>query len=594
MTIAMWPPASRMRRTLGVLVVILLLPGSPALAQSVQVTGINAVHRNGQTFVTWKDVEEGERGAKYRYSLYRAPTAIDKETLAHATLVYRGVVNNSAKLFGSDFWPRDRLDPTKPTVPLREGGPPLPLWTGLAVYTTKVDGDAFYAVVATNEDGKALTRVEPGKSATVTAVTERVAPIEPIKVYDSKQRPTYAAQTSISGTKGLPLILGLHGSQAQGGGASDWGDYYTYFGTEAMGYRDGLPGVFSVEERRYETGNVLELKPRDAILHPNGKEPMETYWFGYLSVPQWASHRDRRAYPFTENRLLWLMDWSIKRYGADPDRVYVAGQSMGGWGATTFGLRHPEIFAAIYPTLPRTRQRGLPGLEDGAPRRALMPDGKTDYFERMDMVEFVSQTRTDLPFMGWSIGRRDEFASWKDQVDMARALTASHHAFAFAWNDADHSDQGTRPMELIYKYYDPGKISRKVSYPAFGNSSIDNKPGDGNLQHGDKEGGINLGFAWRDVRDTPDRWTAGLANELAKTDMTVDVTPRRTTEFKPAPGEKFEWTSSAGGSGEVSADRWGLVTVEKVVIRPGQYTTLTISRVGRRVSPRNRRDKARA
>jgi pimeloyl-ACP methyl ester carboxylesterase len=594
MTTAIRPPSSHIGRTLGILVVTLLLPGSTALAQSVEVTGINAVHRNGQTFVTWKDVEEGERGAKYRYSLYRAATPINQEKLAHATLVYRGVVNNSAKLFGSDFWPKDRLDPTKPTVLLREGGPPLPLWTGLAVYTARVDGDAFYAIVATSEDGKALTRVEPGKSATVTAVTERVAPIQPIKIYDSRQRPTYAAQTSISGAKGLPLILALHGSQAQGGGASDWGDYYTYFGTEAMGYRDGLPGVFSVEERRYETGSVLELKPRDAILLPNGKGPMETYWFGYLSVPQWASHRDRRAYPFTENRLLWLLDWSIKRYGADPDRVYVAGQSMGGWGATTFALRHPEIFAAIYPTLPRTRQRALPSLEDGAPRRALMPDGKTDYFERMDMVAFVSQTRTDLPFMGWSIGRRDEFAPWKDQVDMARALTASHQAFAFAWNDADHSDEGTRPMELIYKFYGPTKISRKVSYPAFGNSSIDNKPGDGNPQQGDKEGGINLGFAWRDVLDTPDRWMVSMANELAKTDMTVDVTPRRTREFKPAPGDKLEWTSSAGGSGEVSVDPWGLVTIEKVLIRPRQYTTLTISRVDRRTSPRRRRGKARA
>jgi hypothetical protein len=594
MILATRPLASRIRRTLGALVVTLLVPGSTALAQPLEVTGINAVHRNGQTFVTWKDVAEGERGAKYRYSLYRATTPIEKRTLSNATLVYRGVVNNSAKLFGSDFWPKDRLDPTKPTVALSEGGPPLPLWSGLAVYTAKADADAFYAVVATNEDVKPLTTVEPGRSATVTAVTERIAPIQPIKVYDSKQRPTYAAQTAISGTKGLPLILGLHGSQAQGGGASDWGDYYTYFGTEAMGYRDGLPSVFSVEERRYQTGSVLELKPRDAVLHPSREEPMETYWFGYLSVPQWALHRDRRAYPFTENRLLWLVDWSVKRYGADPDRVYVTGQSMGGWGATTFALRHPEIFAAIYPTLPRTRQAALPGLEDGAPRRAMMPDGKTDYFDRMDMVKFVSDTRTDLPFMGWSIGRRDEFATWKEQVDMARALTAAHHAFAFAWNDAGHSDEGARPMELIYKYYGPDKISRRVSYPAFGNSSLDNNPGNGNPRDGEKQGGINLGFAWRDVVDTPDGWTATLANDLAKADMTVDVTPRRTSRFKPSPGETLRWTSSGGGSGEVTVDRWGLVTVEKIVIRPGQYTTLTISRGERRSSPTRRRTKPRA
>ena len=29
-----------------------------ALGQPLEVTGIEAIHRNGQTFVTWKDVEE--------------------------------------------------------------------------------------------------------------------------------------------------------------------------------------------------------------------------------------------------------------------------------------------------------------------------------------------------------------------------------------------------------------------------------------------------------------------------------------------------------------------------------------------------------
>ena len=42
----------------------------------------------------------------------------------------------------------------------------------------------------------------------------------------------------------------LHASQGQGGPAGDYGDYYLYFATPEMGYRDGLPGVFSVEERR--------------------------------------------------------------------------------------------------------------------------------------------------------------------------------------------------------------------------------------------------------------------------------------------------------------------------------------------------------
>lgn len=154
----------------------------------------------------------------------------------------------------------------------------------------------------------------------------------------------------------------LHASQGQGGGAGEYGDYYLYFATPSMGYRDGLPGVFSVEERRDKEGNYLVLRGRDAIEHPNGLRAMETYWFGYFATPQWARHKEPRAYPFTELRQDWIIDWVVQRYAVDPDRITASGGSMGAWGSTTYALRHPERFAAVYPNRPRTRQRALPSL----------------------------------------------------------------------------------------------------------------------------------------------------------------------------------------------------------------------------------------
>jgi hypothetical protein len=128
------------------------------------------------------------------------------------------------------------------------------------------------------------------------------------------------------------------------------------------------------------------------------------------------------------------------------------------------------------------------------------------------------------------------------------------------------------------KHYPPGTFSLKESCPAFSNSSIDDNPGNGDPRDGDMKGGINLGFDWKDVLDEPGRWSAKISNALCKTQMTVDVTPRRCQKFKPEPGEKFKWTSSTGGAGEVTVDKWGLVTVEKVKINPGAATKLTISR----------------
>lgn len=44
-----------------------------------------------------------------------------------------------------------------------------------------------------------------------------------------------------------------------------------------------------------------------------------------------------------------LVDEVLERYEADPDRVYLTGLSMGGFGTFGLGLMHAERFAAIAP-----------------------------------------------------------------------------------------------------------------------------------------------------------------------------------------------------------------------------------------------------
>ena len=50
-------------------------------AAELSVTNIQVAHRNGQTFVTWKDVAEGDAGADYRYSLYCSERPITEANL---------------------------------------------------------------------------------------------------------------------------------------------------------------------------------------------------------------------------------------------------------------------------------------------------------------------------------------------------------------------------------------------------------------------------------------------------------------------------------------------------------------------------------
>ncbi len=564
-------------RQITQIVVIAAALASVAGADELRVTNLKAQHRNGQTFITWTDAAEGAAGAVLRYSLYRSDKPITQAALAGLKPCMTGVFNNSAKLFGSAFWPKDRLDKSKPTSTILEGGKPLPMWSGLAVLTPAAGGEAYYAVVATGPAGKLLTKVVAGESATAEAVVEKVAPIRPIKLHDSKTYGRYARIVQITGAKNLPLHVQLHASQGRGGGAGSHGDYYLYFSRPEWGYRDGLPGVFSVKERKYDTGRRLILESRDAIVHPDGKRAVETFWFGYICVPQWAKHTEGRAYPFTERRMLWVIDWSIRRYGADRNRVHASGGSMGAWGSMTFAFRHPEIFAAVYPNRPRTRQR--------VPRSVLakrhrgkdpltMPDGKSDYYRRMDMVRFAAEHHEDLPFVAWCCGRQDGFASWQEEVDMVKALTKARHGFAFAWNNGNHSS-GSKPMRRVTASYPPELFALNRSYPAFSHSSIDDDPGDGDPKAGDMEGGINLGFVWKDVKDTPTEWSATISNTLAKAEMTVDITPRRRQGFKPAAGTTLKWTNTAKADGKqiqtgnATVDRWRLATMEKVKLIPG-------------------------
>lgn len=44
-----------------------------------------------------------------------------------------------------------------------------------------------------------------------------------------------------------------------------------------------------------------------------------------------------------------LLDSVVKKYNADPERIYLSGLSMGGYGAWDLAVAHPEKFAAVIP-----------------------------------------------------------------------------------------------------------------------------------------------------------------------------------------------------------------------------------------------------
>jgi len=70
-----------MQRHRTALVTAILLAVTQSAVAELNVTNIQAVHRNGQTFVTWTDVAAGDAGADYRYSLYVSERPITETSL---------------------------------------------------------------------------------------------------------------------------------------------------------------------------------------------------------------------------------------------------------------------------------------------------------------------------------------------------------------------------------------------------------------------------------------------------------------------------------------------------------------------------------
>jgi predicted esterase len=111
--------------------------------------------------------------------------------------------------------------------------------------------------------------------------------------------------SSYDGTKAYPLVIALHGMG---------GDENSYF--EAYG-----KGAFTSEAEKH--GYIVAC--------PKGRKPASMYTGD------------------AERDVMDVLADMMRAYRIDPDRVYMTGHSMGGFGTWSVAMNHPEMFAAIAP-----------------------------------------------------------------------------------------------------------------------------------------------------------------------------------------------------------------------------------------------------
>lgn len=554
--------------------------GSPLVAGPV--SELKATVRDGQVFLTWNEAAT-PAGTTFNVYLSNSPIL----DAAKATRIGHHIEPHSAR----DWW-EDPASFTKGAAPgkpvgfiIQNGAPRLDPTGGLFVHTVRRDsrGKLFFAVTHSDPTGREDSQIVAGVNALRDGITAAPGSLTPIWQRDGQPLAPGAG-------KGLPLWLSLH---AKGGVVS--GMEYLVFGDETMGWREGLPFKFSVRVER----NEVVVRPTDRVwinrphneAGDGGAPAIWTFWYGYNSKIY-----DRQLMAtgvpvnYTERRNLWLLDWVRRHYQPDPNRWYCSGSSMGGCGTVSFGLRHPELFAACHAHVPIVSYTYLGKssavrLEPSCWTGAIPPDLKTSdnvpLLDRMNGTKFVKESQDDLPYLFLVNGRQDGSIPWQNNPPFYRALAAARQGFAAYWDNGTHSTCGKNAPEDVKAWQQRfHRLRRDQSYPVFTHTSSDRDPGNGAPENGDVIGWINRGMDWKGIEDTSDHFAITILADYPGVQYPVrtDVTLRRLQQFKASPGARF--TARVGDAAPVSvaADGLGHVTVPAVSIPSSAGVRLTLTR----------------
>jgi hypothetical protein len=287
-----------------------------------------------------------------------------------------------------------------------------------------------------------------------------------------------------------------------------------------------------------------------------------------------------------EKRVLDTIEWVVRRYKIDRNRIYLSGVSMGGCGTLGLGLPHGDIFAAVLADVPAGTEyvafrRGFPAAL-AAPISEAQRDIWTEKISGFGLP--------DPPLVVDFSAQNDNWS--KTQPVLLYAARAGHLPLVVGWGPFGHttfsSDIAKYPQCDVALAFPWLEVRKNAAYPVFTNASSDQRaPWLGTSSDFDESGQINAYFRWKDQRDEPSRftmqlWIAHPTVENPPTTMpdasTVDITLRRLQHFKVQLKKTYTWQMVRNGkpvaSGKIIPDAARLLTFPKVTLTttPGELS----------------------
>lgn len=268
----------------------------------------------------------------------------------------------------------------------------------------------------------------------------------------------------------------------------------------------------------------------------------------------------------TEKRVIDTVQWVIKQYGIDANRVYLCGNSMGGSGTLGIGMRHGDVFAAIKANVPAEVKHVSSRMyfpPQTVPANVTLPDPPI-------VIDYSA------PNDSWSRGH-DAFV---------KAMNERKYPLFMYWGPFGHANNHEAILKVndLINSFDWLSVKKNEAYPVFTNAST-NDPLPWPDQLADKKSGqINAFFRWKTERDTPDTLETTLflvkPSDIKTTfkvpaEATADVSLRRLQMLRVAPGATVRWTFGSA-AGDVRTDADGCITMPglKITAEPRKLSVV--------------------
>jgi hypothetical protein len=579
-------------RSVGIAALSGALLACPAGATAI--SGLGALHHDGQTFLTWTSPP----GAGWTFRVYRSPSAIESGSDL-ATASHAGEVADSS-------WCDRRLSSLSGTIhgfSIDSLAAPLDSTRGLFVRTSESAGTAYYAVTCQAPGGAEDAGIIPGENSLASPVSE--TPSLPRPVYQrtllgpwGAAADVYTLWTSDRETPFFPAMCDRPGEPY------DCSVHHGAHGGGLMFHAHVRGGGFYLADAGSGMGGEWQLTMDDFIRTPE----VNTFWFGYhegYDIESGASQPpplDGIVEDHTARRAIFTLEWARRNFPVDTSRVYVMGASMGGIAGVFLAMWRPDLIAATMVNVPlfdfsfQTDPNPLCEFNAGGGQRLTcdrlwgevgtdlrMADG-TRVYDRLNagMLAAGLEARFVPPIFAFS-GRNDTTIGWAEKIPFYRAMDQHRGGGAFFWDTRTHSNTDTGgawwPVQDYRYVY---RFRTNLSFPALSKCSADGDPGNGEAANGDSIGTINGFVEWDPgivddgghwqvrlkLRDLPTLWGVVSAPES----VTVDVTLRRLQRFIVAPEDSCPWAvvrwsdNARVQSGVVTPDLLGVLTIPAVKV----------------------------